>query len=358
MTMFSERITGTGYFIKRILKVLQQIDNHNKYTLLFSSSVKEPQEVFGIFAGNFKVKKVPLIKNKICRIAYEQFFMPLEIKNRFDVFYSPVPSVPIFLKLKGTKIISTIHDLTPFRIEGKYGFFQQKYVELITKKAPKVSESIVTVSENSKSDICNELLVDNKKVHVIYNFTEKQSLPDSKKKRNNIFFFVGNIQPGKNIQRMIEAFEAFSLVKEKYELHLLGKIGWKSDGLIKRIESSPRANNIRLLGYVSDDVLDDYYKNSAALLYPSLYEGFGIPPLEAISLGCPIVISDLSSLPEVGGEAAIYVDPYSVESIKSGMLQAIDKEVIAEKFMFYEKQIRKFDSKVQTQRLLALFEQN
>lgn len=353
LTMFSEKISGTGNFIKRIIIVLQQLDNENSYILLINSKIPEPEILFSITSKNFKIKKIRFIKNKINRIFYEQVVFPLQCKNYFDIFFSPVPSVPIYFSLGKTKIISTIHDLIPFKVQGKYKKVQQGYVKFITRKASSVCDDIITVSKNSKLDVCENFQINPNKIHIVYNFVEKKSYEDVK--RNNIFFFVGNIQPGKNIRRLLEAFNLFSLETKGYELHLLGRIDWENKDLKKLIKIQQTSNQIHFKGYVDNDTLDEYYRNSAALIYPSLYEGFGIPPLEAISYGCPIVISNISSLPEVGGKAAIYVDPYSVDSIKNGMIRAIDSHLIKEKRKYYDEQLKKFDGLVQTTVLLDLF---
>jgi len=356
--MYSEKITGSGFFIKRIINKLQKIDNANNYTLFVNYRLNNPEQFFNLNSSRFKVERVKIGTSKINRIIYEQLILPFKIKNKFDIFFSPVPSFPSVFKNGNIKIITTIHDLTPFIVQGKYNAIQQKYVEYITRKAAKKSDVIITVSENSKNDISKILNVPESMIHVIYNFLDEDLISKKRQrgnnKRKNVFFFVGNLQPGKNIERLLKAFDLFVEENPDFELHLLGK-KWKNLNLENLLSKIKWSSKVKIKGYVGEKELLDYYQYSRALIYPSLYEGFGIPPLEAIYYCCPILISNTSSLPEVGGRAAIYVDPYSIKSIKEGMLQIIKEEVVEEKVKYYGEQLAKFDGNIQTMKLLDIF---
>lgn len=134
--------------------------------------------------------------------------------------------------------------------------------------------------------------------------------------------FVGTLQPRKNLVRLIEAFSRLN--PKPYTLIIVGKPGWMYEEIYQAPKKFGVEEKVKFLDYVSDEDLPSLYQNARCFVLPSLYEGFGLPVLEAMSYGCPVVTSNTSSLPEAGGEAAIYVDPESVESIKEGILKVLN----------------------------------
>ena len=143
----------------------------------------------------------------------------------------------------------------------------------------------------------------------------------------NYILSVGTLQPRKNFVRLIEAFAQFlTKNKQQYddlELVIVGKKGWLYDDILNAPQKFGVSERVRFLNFIPDEDLSSLYKNALCFALPSLYEGFGLPVLEAMSYGCPIVISKTSSLPEIAGEAAIYVDAESIESIRDGLLTAV-----------------------------------
>jgi len=191
---------------------------------------------------------------------------------------------------------------------------------------------IITVSENSKKDIIQSYGVNENKLSVAYNGAGKFYIPLSESQRkeglqkinNNIpyFVYVGALHKRKNIERMLLAFKS---LKEKYDQPLdfiiIGDPLWSKDRALDSI-----SRDVHFLGRSSGKKLAQIVACSQALIYVSYFEGFGIPVLEGMKSGVPVVTSNLSSMPEVGGDAAIYVDPFSVSSIEKGMFQALDKD--------------------------------
>ena len=356
MLPFRDRLTGTGYYIKRLLHHLQKMDKDNKYYLFFGN-IKDPSNLFNLNSENFKITTYPSLNSKIKRIFFEQLIFPFIIKKlKPDTLFCPSVAVPL-LSFSGAKIITTIHDLIPFVFKEKYSFFQRQYFNYISLLSAKKSDIILTVSENSKKDIMKFLKIKESKIKVLYNFlTEDSSLKSvSDDKRGNFFITVSTVQPGKNLERLFEAFSEFSKIHPDYELIVIGGKGWKSDPIYKKVESLEIKNKIKFIGYVDDAQLSMYYKKAKALIYVSIYEGFGIPPLEALSYNCPVVVSNTSSLPEVVGKAGILIDPYDTVSILYGMKTALLEDIVNEKKEYFRIQLEKFNGTTETKKLIQFF---
>ncbi|MFL9482453.1 glycosyltransferase family 4 protein [Chitinophagaceae bacterium LWZ2-11] len=224
---------------------------------------------------------------------------------------------PLFYK----KQIITIHDLSfyhePKWFSKKYYFFYSRATPIIAKNCLK----ILTVSEFSKGEIIKWLKVKANKINVVYNAVGSEHYEDLNKKENYILA-VSSLDPRKNYKRLIQAFNSKEL--EYVSLYIVGK----DENNFRKDFTTQSRKNVFFLGYVDDKKLHELYVNAIAFIYPSLYEGFGIPPLEAMSKGCPVIVSEIPVLKEICGDAAMFVDPYSVESIKKGILRiTIDQEL-------------------------------
>ena len=344
---YTSSLAGNGTFAKRLLNKLQEIDRKNKYILYFNE-IKDIERVFNIYAPNFEVKKINL-GNRILRIKFEATtFGKILEKDKIEVYYSP--SMVVSSNCKCKKIICTIHDLSPF-FTKKYSSIRMFYYKTMCKNAVKNADKIITVSQNSKEDIKNILKCDEKRIEVVYNFLDDRDPPKNDNTFEKFFLFVGTIQPGKNIVRMIKAFEKFQAnLDADFRLKIAGKKGWQDKDINDLIE---RNKGIDVLGYVSDQELDTLFSKAFSLLYPSLYEGFGIPPLECMRRECPVIVSNISSIPEVVDEFGVYVDPYSVDSIFNGMKEMYENRN-AYKENLYQQSL-KFNGDVEVKKLLKLF---
>ena len=259
---------------------------------------------------------------------YFQLETTVKIQKKIDIWHD---TYPLPIKVNNAKKITTIHDLIPLKLpyttlDNKNSFFN------LTQDAIKNSEIILTVSENTKKDILHCFNVNPDKIcvtyqpiidnsHLVENHTTEIKLKKYKLKNKNYILFVGAIEPKKNLGRLIDAY---TCLDTDMKLVIVGKKGWLWEEEIGKLETlygRGFARKIRLLEYVSKKDLMYLYHGAFCLVFPSLYEGFGLPPLEAMSLGCPVITSNVSSLPEVCGDAAIYVDPYNSDDIR----QAIEK---------------------------------
>ena len=230
----------------------------------------------------------------------------------------------------------TIHDLIPIRLP--YTTLDNKR-EIIGRLRKSVEQAslVITVSEASKADIVNILHVDPDKVAVTYQTTDLKPFRPSERnalprvlsryglEHRRFALFVSAIEPKKNLRRLIEAFLE---VDTPMPLVIAGKKAWMWEREIGNIEATfgPRAlRRLRFLGYVPRADLRYLYSGAAFLAFPSLYEGFGLPPLEAMQFGCPVLTSNVSSLPEICGEAALYVDPFDRDDIREKLERLVNE---------------------------------
>ncbi len=361
----SAKSVGTLVFTKRILcELFRNNPKYFSYVIYLQKGI--PLDVFCIPASsNIKIVRVPKFKNSIHRIIFEQTLFYLYIK-KCDIFFTPSLSLPIFSP--GKKIL-TIHDMIPFWDRTKYSFFIRYYVILMTNLAARVSDIIVTVSESSKRDIIKYLNIKSEKIHVIYNFILKNEdvitkrvvnetnllVNDGISLRLDVPFFVtvSTLQPAKNIDGLIKAFILFKKKNPSYYLYIVGNKGWNYSGLFDLVKQNNMEKYVFFSGYLDDVSLSTLYSYSKGIIYVSFYEGFGIPPLEGFYHGKSCVASNVSSIPEVVGEAGYLVDPYDIKSIAGGMDLLVDD--IEGRVRFIPEQLKKFIPENQIKKIIGLF---
>jgi len=239
------------------------------------------------------------------------------------------------------KSIITVHDLSFLKYPEFFSWRKNFWHRMIkVKKLIKRFDCIVAVSENTKRDIIELCGVDENKIKVIYagvnnefgkNINQIESLEVKNKYQlpNKFILYLGTIEPRKNVDGIIRAYNqlrAMSPELRDYKLVLAGEKGWKSDKIYKEWENSEFKDDIKFLGYVDSKDKVYIYSLAGVFVYPSFYEGFGFPPLEAMACGVPTITSYAASLPEVTGEAAILVNPYNINNIAQAMMEILIDE--------------------------------
>ena len=231
------------------------------------------------------------------------------------------------------KRIIIIHDIGYLKYPNYYDQFFLIKIKLLTKFSILFGASVVTVSKYSKSTISNYYKIAPEKIKVVYNGVDSNkyfpinshhdnSILDKYSIKNNFILFVGTLQPRKNINGIIEAFsEARQNIDKEISLIMIGKNGWGVEKELKKINSNA---NILHLNKISDDELPIFYRNAECFIYPSYYEGFGIPIIEAMASGIPVITSNNSSLPEIAGDAAILIDPQNIKAISKAIVKLIN----------------------------------
>ena len=235
---------------------------------------------------------------------------------------------PIFIRNK----ITTIHDLA-FMVNPQWYSRTYRFIyRLLTPLSAYTAKKVITVSEFSKREIVRLLHLKENKIAVIYNAVSSNLLPnkqhDTGNTRGNYILAVSSIDPRKNFQRLLVAFD--SVNKSDVELYIIGGQNNIYTTSIDKLEKGLDNNRIKWLGRVSDEELQMYYHNAVCFVYPSLYEGFGIPPIEAMANGCPTIVSDIPPLKEVCGEAALYIDPNDENDISKKMSEIIGNSALQE----------------------------
>lgn len=336
--------SGAGRFASSTLKYLSRLDDDViVFTHLALCDFSIAFDDFNDFK-RLKIVRLEFCKSPILRIAFETVFLPFYVKFMYSkgIFLSPIPFFS-FYKCSDFKYISTVHDLTPFKVDKKYGFVKRAYVKWITNSAVYFSDKIITVSEYSRSELITFFRDKTLNIQVLYNvipYSKEEVIPI----KNKVFFFVGNVHEGKNLVKLIEGFELFcERYDDSYELHLIGKTEYNSEAVIRKVKNSKCISSIRLEGFVSQKTLIEYYRHSCGMVFPSINEGFGLPIIEALKYKCPMSLANSSVFPEIAGDCAFYFDPTSEKEIADMMNQLVnDHEMVNYKISQYETQLKKF----------------
>jgi glycosyltransferase involved in cell wall biosynthesis len=316
--------TGVEHYAAELIKNLAKLDQKNEYILYFRT---KPQSWFYKLPPNFKIRVIPFPKfwTQI-RLSWEMLIHPV------DVLMILASALPIYHPKNS---IFTAHDIA-------YEFFPQaftrsmlKYLIWSTRFAVKHASRIVSVSQSTKDDLVRVYKTDPDKIKVIHLGLDEHFKPLPYEKIQPVLdkhglvykkyiLFVGTLQPRKNITRLVDAF--IKLKKEhriEEKLAIAGGKGWLWQPIVDKISQSGMSDEIKFLDYVEAEDLPPLYGGASLLTLPALYEGFGLPPLEAMACGTPVVVSNVSSMPEVVGEAGKLVDPNLVDSIAEGLLEVL-----------------------------------
>jgi alpha-1,3-rhamnosyl/mannosyltransferase len=245
-----------------------------------------------------------------------------------DVFHSV--NAVVLPQRRGRRVV-TIHDLTCLLFPAFHPWSRRVLFRLGVRRAARLADAIIVPSDGTRRDLVACLSVPDAKIHVVPEAPDPQFTPidagssASVLSRHGLadrhyFLCVGNVEPRKNVRRLIEAYDRMRAgARRGAPLVIAGGAGWKNRAIHAAAATSPFAADIRLLGYVADADLPALMGGALAFVYPSLYEGFGLPVLEAMACGAPVITSNRSSLPEVAGDAALLVDPEDTAALAGAM---------------------------------------
>jgi glycosyltransferase involved in cell wall biosynthesis len=233
---------------------------------------------------------------------------------------------------RGKKVL-TVHDVSFFLFPEYHPLKRRLTFKALFPRSLEQADQIITDSDSTKRDLVEHFHVPADKITTVYLGVDPTFAPASEAQATPIMakhgvrfgaylLYIGTVEPRKNLPRLIQAYNLFRANgSQSLPLVLVGASGWLNQDLFREIDKSPWKDNIKILGYVAKTDLPALYSGAAAFVYPSIYEGFGLPPLEAMACGAPVITTDNSSLPEVVGDAAILVDAYDVDAIARAMLQ-------------------------------------
>jgi len=331
------RGAGINWYIRNLLTHLPYVDRNNRYTAFvgdrrFTSS--------GLV---LRPSRLPTSR-PVVRIFWEQVVQPFALrKERVDLLHALAFVAPLLSRCPS---VVTIYDLSFLLYPESFKRAKRFYLGLFTRLSARRARRIIAISESTKRDVVRLLGVPPEKVEVVYcgideafrplaeeqvaAFRSKRGLPE------RFILFVGTIEPRKNVTRLIEAFadlRSFDVAQDTFaicDLRLVigGAKGWFYQDVFARVEELGLEDKVIFPGYIPVSELPLWYNAAELFVYPSLYEGFGLPPLEAMACGTPVVAANTSSLPEVVGEAGLIVDPLDVEGLAEAMRRALDDEAL------------------------------
>ncbi|MFW0884334.1 glycosyltransferase family 4 protein [Candidatus Acidulodesulfobacterium sp. H_13] len=328
------QLTGIGRYIYEIAKVLETDDafDISYFYGYYSKNLVKPDNM-----SELKSLKSFLVRNSVVKKLARKYLILFSkiFVHRFSLYW-----VPNFIPLDGIKadkIVSTVHDFSfyvhpEWHPQERLDYFNTNFYKNIKK-----SDWIITGSEFFKNEIIEYLKFDAEKITVIYHGVDnglfkrydKNVLSVTKEKFNladNFLLFVGSIEPRKNLLNTLKAYRLLNDdVKENYPFVLVGFKGWKKNTEIMQ-EIEKEKKYVRYLGYLSDEELAHVYNLATLFVCPSLYEGFGIPPLEAMACGTTTIVSNVASLSEACGDATLYINPNDIEDIAAKIKMLLNDE--------------------------------
>lgn len=285
------------------------------------------------------------LKGYFLRFLFIQLFFPVfSFVKRSNTVISPTPLFPILCCRKN---LITIHDCAYDRFPEETSFSRRKIIKILYFLAKYFSRFIVTVSEFSKRELGTLHNIKNDKIKVVYNILPSckfdDSIEESEKYGGKYFVAVGLGRYRKNLRRLLQAFALFSQKFSDYQLVILGRLDKRFWDIDKELKDNNIRNKVIIEGFVSIDNKYKILSKANALVIPSIYEGFGIPILEAQKLSVPVLAANVSAIPEVAGRGAYYFDPFSVDSIYNCMIKFVGSSNVAEKIKEGHVNIERFD---------------
>jgi glycosyltransferase involved in cell wall biosynthesis len=322
--------SGVGQYILALTRALLAHSDEVNFSLLV---LEEDIPLFDFARDKMRIVPVaekwrPAVKN----ILWHQTALPRWIAdNQIDVLH--VPSYRRMLHKAPCKLVSTIHDLAPFHVRGKYDLVRMFYGRVVVKSLARKQDQVIAVSTNTARDVQRffgvpleqQKIILNGIDHTRFNAGNAKAAKAYAKQRwgldQRFFLYVSRLEhPAKNHVRLIEAFDHFKkLTGSPWQLVLAGSDWHGAEHIHAAVKASPFTGDIRTLGFVEDAVLPDLYRAASCMTYPSLFEGFGLPPVEAMACGTSVISSIAGSLDEVVGNAAQIVNPEDVHDIAEAM---------------------------------------
>jgi glycosyltransferase involved in cell wall biosynthesis len=321
---------GIGTYIRNLLRHLARMDRQTEFVVLCRESDHATIDGLGT---NFR----PVIETAGNYSAAEQVKVPLTLRReRVGLFHAPHYVLPTLVPCRSVVTIhDCIHLMFPQYLPNRLAL---TYARMSMAMAARRAARVITVSESSKRDILRYFDIDPEKITVIPNAYDERfgiepieedvvRVRERYQLHDEFVLYAGNVKPHKNLERLIDAFQIVrSRGLDRLKLVLIGDDISKYASLRRAVHQHQLHKYVRFLGYLPEETLAVLYRLAGVFVFPSLYEGFGLPPLEAMASGTPVVTSNVSSLPEVAGDAAVLVDPYDADAIADGIFRVLTDE--------------------------------
>lgn len=301
---------------------------------------REHQWVFFAPFGSARIRCVAAGKTNVrVRLSpwpkyWTQLRLPYELyRERLDVLFMPIQQLPC-VRPGRMKTVAVVHDLAVHRFPEQFTRKDWLLLHIFSAQAARQADALICVSQATAADVAH-YYGRTENVYVVHHGVDHGRFRPAAEARERALLatrypalqhpyilFVGQMQPRKNLRRLVEAFEMLAVRDRDLVLVITGGHGWLQKPTLERIRTSPERARMYVLGRVPDELLPPLYRQAEVFVLPSLYEGFGMPVIEAFACGCPAVIANTSSLPEVAGRAAVLVDPLAAEDIARGVTAA------------------------------------
>jgi glycosyltransferase involved in cell wall biosynthesis len=329
----SFRRAGVSHYIEQLLQHLARVDQTNQYTIFTTRGLDAA--ALGL-PPHFTIQpsRFPTINPRV-RIPWEQFLAPLILRQqRADLFHGTLNVVPLACPVPS---VVTIHDLAFIRFPYTFRSYNRTYLDLATRVSVRRATRILAVSEHTRREVVGLLGVPAERVVVTPNaarvhfrppaaealaaFRTRHSLPEQ------FVLYVGTLEPRKNLTTLLDAYAQIAR-QSAVPLLVGGGKGWMYDAVFARLEALGLRDRVHFVGYLDEEELPLWYAAARLFVFPSLYEGFGMPPLEAMACGTPVVTSNSSSLPEVVGDAGLMVAPMDVDALADAIMRLLSDEAL------------------------------
>lgn len=323
---------GVARYLSNILREWSIIDTTSQYIIYLKGDINHPLFEHKLFAKRI-VNTSPIFRKNVL---WEQFWLPSVLRHsKPDILFCPSYTAPLITK---TKIILTVHDVSYEALPKQYPLRDRLKMKTLPRRATKKAKQIITVSDFSKKEITKYYGIPSEKVKVIPLAADSTFIPQDNKKdleeiknkygiRGKFILYVGamsGVFARRNVPQLIKTFKKISNPIS----HHLVLVGKHESGIPQLIKNLKLRKRVTLIDYVSDKDLASLYSAADVFVYLSTYEGFGLPVLEAMACGAPVICSNLSSLPEVAGDAAIFVNPENTEEIASSIRDVLTNETL------------------------------
>lgn len=329
---YDEGKSGISDYMNNVIPLLAE---EHKVDLLI---LEDDIERFPVKTENLNfIPVAEKLRRPVYSMVWHLFIFPYRFDfSPYDFIFLPAGNRRVMAKYPIPTIV-TFHDLSQFHIPAKYDAFRMFYIKKLIPFFVKKADKILAISKNTRDDLIKFYKINPDKITVNYNGYNRQRYKPAEKKFNKplgiqkkYLLYLSRLEhPGKNHLRLIMAYEKLpEEFRERYDLVLPGKAWSGSNEIFDYLKTSPDQQRIHLPGFVDSSLLPELYQQCSLYIFPSLYEGFGIPLIEAMASGVPVICSNTSSLPEIGGEAVALFDPYSIESIRDTILRVISSNVM------------------------------
>jgi glycosyltransferase involved in cell wall biosynthesis len=333
----SFRRAGISHYVEQTLAQLGQIDQENLYDIYTTRGLDAA--ALGL-PPHFRVHPsiLPTINPRV-RIPWEQLIAPVLLRaSGADIFHGVHSVVPLSCPVPS---VVTIHDLAFIRFPQTFRAYNRAYLDFATRMSARRAARILVVSEHTKREVIGMLGVPAERVIVTPNAARDHFRPpvsavlNAFRTRHHLperfVLYVGTLEPRKNLTTLLDAYAEVSRRFPDVPLLVGGGKGWLYDTIFERLNTLGLRDKVTFVGYLDEDELPLWYAAATVFVFPSIYEGFGMPPLEAMACGTPVVTSNTSSLPEVVGDAGLMVDPHSADALADALTRVLsDRELHAD----------------------------